>query len=416
VPDRIYLDNAATSFPKPPRVMEAMVDYARRLGVSGRGGYAEVRETQALIERCRERINTFIGGTSPSHVVFTLNTTDAMNLAIKGIVHKRLHESSRAIHLITTELDHNSALRPFNALCERHPGRITQTRLPIDPRTHVIDLDDLRRAITRDTVLVAINHASNVTGAIQPAREIGVICREMGVTYLLDAAQSLGHVDVNVQQMHVDLLAFPGHKGLLGPTGTGGLYIRPGVEAHMETLREGGTGWKSELEAMPTHMPDRFEPGSHNAIGIVGLSEAVAWLIEQGPRVRQHELELIEIVLSELTGDRAPHALHLLGPTIAAQRVGVFSVVHESITPMEMGRMLEERFGLLTRSGLHCAPLIHQTLGTRDDASRQGATRFSFGPYSTHAHAHRVCDALREICAPGMRFDESRGPAIAMRD
>ena len=402
----IYLDNAATSFPKPPAVAQAMADYARTLGVPARGGYAEARETARLIDRCRARINTLINGESPSHVVFTLNTTDAMNLAIKGIVHRRLRTTppTAPIHLITTEADHNSALRPFNALCEQHPTRITQTRLPIDPVSGLVDPDDLRRAITPHTVLVAINHVSNVTGTIQPAQELGAICHQHGVPFLLDAAQSLGHIPVDVQSMHVDLLAFPGHKGLLGPTGTGGLYIRPGIDRAMDTLREGGTGFRSELEAMPTHLPDRFEPGSHNAIGIVGLSEGVQWLLDQGPAIRKHELKLIRLTLDALTGDSAPHGLRLLGPTTPEARVGVFSIVHDTLSPTDLGAALERDHNILTRSGLHCAPLAHAKLGTRDDTttadpSRHGATRFSYGPFNTEADVQAIIAALRAICA-----------------
>ncbi|MGH7133233.1 MAG: aminotransferase class V-fold PLP-dependent enzyme [Phycisphaerales bacterium] len=406
-PSRLYLDNAATSFPKPPPVAQAMADYARTLGVPARGSYPEARETARLIDRCRARINTLINGESPSpttHVVFTLNTTDAMNLAIKGIVHRRLRTTTSPIHLITSEADHNSALRPFNALVEQHPARITQTRLPIDPATGLVDPDDLRRALTPHTALVAINHASNVTGTIQPAAELGAICRERGVTFLLDAAQSLGHIPVDVRAMHVDLLAFPGHKGLLGPTGTGGLYIRPGIENAMDTLREGGTGFRSELEAMPTHLPDRFEPGSHNAVGIVGLSEGVQWLLDQGPRTREHELHLIRLTLDTLTGDSAPHGLRLLGPTTPEARVGVFSIVHDTLSPTDLGAALERDHNILTRSGLHCAPLAHAALGTREDAnhadpSRHGATRFSYGPFNTEADVQAITTALRAICA-----------------
>src|SRR3954451_17084156 len=223
-PRRLYMDNAATSFPKPRAVGEAMARYATELGASaGRGAYREAVETGALIHECRTRLNTLFNGEDPGHFVFTLNCTDALNLAIKGLVDP--HDGG---HAICTHIDHNSILRPLNEMRSR--GWVEQTQVPVDPVTGVVDPDAIKRAIRSDTRLIAITHVSNVTGTVQPIREIGRIAREHGIPFIVDAAQSAGHVPIDVQADHIDLLAAPGHKGLLGPLGTGLLYIRPGLE------------------------------------------------------------------------------------------------------------------------------------------------------------------------------------------
>lgn len=373
--------------------------YAHECGSPARGGHAEARHAAALVRCCRERVNRLINGESADHVVFTLNTTDAMNLAIKGVVLHKLRTTGGAVHLITTELDHNSALRPLNALVQAYPGRITQTRLRLDTQTHFVDPDDLRRAIRAETALFVTLHASNVTGSIQPIEEYGAVCRERGVTYLVDAAQSLGHVSLDARACMADLIAFPGHKGLLGPTGTGGLYIRPTVERVLDTLREGGTGWSSEDEAMPAAMPERFEPGSHNTLGIVGLSEGVAWLLDRTMvEVRRHERELGRAMLEGLN---SIPGLRLLGPNELFSRVGVFTFVHHDLDSVCLGRRLEEN-GVISRSGLHCAPLVHERYGTNGFAGVQGATRLSLGPFVSHEDVGHAVDAIRAICEQGL--------------
>lgn len=406
---RIYLDNAATSFPKPPQVTDAMVRYAQTIGAPARGVYAEVKQAQALVDDCRRALAKLIGGSSPKHVIFTLNTTDAMNLAIHGLVGHALAklQPGQQIHLITSDLDHNSALRPFNTLLARYPNQIALTRIPLDPRTGLLAPAAFERAIQPNTLLVATLHASNVTGAIQPIAEIGAICKRRNVLFLLDAAQSLGHIPVDIDSMGVDLVAIPGHKGLLGPTGTGALYIRPGVEDRMTTVREGGTGYRSELEEMPSFLPDRFEPGSHNTIGIIGLGAALNWIDSQGlAHLRTHELGLIRRTLAGLTGPDAPKGLHLLGPREAEARVAVFSVTCNHLTPAALGLALEQRFGILTRSGLHCAPAAHASYGTLSpnhtspaSPTSIGATRFSYGPFTTEADVDAILHALRTLCA-----------------
>lgn len=404
---RIYLDNAATSFPKPPAVYEAMLRYGTRIGASpGRGHYAESREGAKLIRQCRERLNRLINGESADHIVFALNTSDALNLAIKGIArHRRRQRPGEVMELITTAMDHNSVLRPFAALAEDGARLI---HIDVDPVSGAVDPAAIAVAITPRTALVAVNMASNVTGIIQPVAEIGAICRGASVPYLVDAAQSLGHVPVDVRGMNIDLLAFPGHKGLLGPQGTGGLYIRPGIERMLATTREGGTGSLSEQDVQPDSMPEKYEAGSHNTIGIVGLSEAAAYLLAQGmDAVRAHELALIEFVLADLreggcrlgdaeSGGGPLRSLRLLGPAAASERVGVFSFVHESLAPAEIAVILEQQFRILARSGITCAPRAHAALGT---LAAQGAVRLSIGPFTTTDHLRAAGAALREICA-----------------
>jgi cysteine desulfurase/selenocysteine lyase len=406
-PKRLYLDNAATSFPKPACVHEAMLRYATEIGASpGRGAYAESREGANLLWRCRDALSRFFnhGGpshTAPEHVIFTLNTSDALNLAIKGVIRRALREDpSRRVHAVTTDMDHNSVLRPFNALAQTEP-RFSWTAVAADPLTGLVDPDDLRAALTPETELVATVHASNVTGTVQPLAAFGAICRAAGVTLLVDAAQSAGHTEVDCDAMGIDLLAVPGHKGLLGPLGTGALLIRPGLEHSIDPLREGGTGSVSESAFHPETMPDRFEPGSHNTPGIVGLGAALDWLINAEHQfgagidaIFAHERRLTEVFIDAWHAVDAP-GLRLLGPQTTADRLGVFSVVHDVLGPHELAMILESEHGVLTRSGIHCAPHAHNTLGTTD---RGGATRLSVGAFVTEDDVRTAVDALGSIC------------------
>lgn len=388
------MDNAATSFPKPPAVHEAMMHYATQLGASpGRGAYAEAREAGRLMNLCRTRIAELIRADvrRPEQVIFTLNTTDALNIAIRGITWADFSPT----HLITTGLDHNSVLRPFNALC-RH-DHIQQTRLACDPQTGLVDPDAVRKAIRPDTRLIALLHGSNVTGTLQPIREIGRIAREHDIPFLVDAAQTCGHVPIDVDADFIDLLAAPGHKGLLGPLGTGFLYIRPGIEKRMTTIREGGTGSVSDRDTQPDFLPDRFEPGSHNAIGIIGLSEGVKWILDRGiDAIWKHECDLIRTMIGGLNEDGSMPGLTYFGPQGVKDRCGVFSVRIAGIDqPQGLSDILEQQFGILTRSGIHCAPLAHQTFGTHEIG---GMTRLSFGPFLSVQDVRYACDALGQIC------------------
>jgi cysteine desulfurase / selenocysteine lyase len=399
---RLYMDNAATSFPKPEVVVEALIYYATKVGASaGRGAYREAVESGALIAECRQQLCRFFNGEKPEHFIFTLNCSDALNLAIKGMV-----DPGQRAHFICTEIDHNSVLRPMNALLEQ--GRIELTRVRIDPETGFIDPADIARAIRPTTRMITITHASNVTGTLQPLREIGLIAKTHGVPLLVDAAQSAGHVPIDVQADHIDMLASPGHKGLLGPLGTGFLYIRPGLENMVRIVREGGTGSVSEQDRHPEFMPDKFEAGSHNAIGIAGLLAGLKWHGEQTmEKLAAHDGALTAAFVRRL---REMDDVTYYGPRGAEGRVGVFSVKIEGYTPHELAARLEGEYGILTRPGLHCAPLIHRALGT---VPVGGTTRFSFGPFLTESDVEFAADALAAIAASRPRLKSNGVFALA---
>jgi cysteine desulfurase/selenocysteine lyase len=393
---RLYLDNAATSFPKPTQVTEAMVRYATQIGASaGRGAYREAVETGELLSECRRRLNRLFNGQRAEHFVFTLNCSDALNLAIKGLI-----DPGKKAHAICTQVDHNSILRPLNALMDA--GLIEQTRVAVDPSTGLVDPEVIARAIRPDTRFIAITHASNVIGTVQPIREIGKIAQSRGIPFIVDAAQSAGHIPIDVQADCIDLFAAPGHKGLLGPLGTGFLYIRPGMEKVLHPIREGGTGSASESDRQPDFLPDKYEPGSHNAIGIIGLSEGVQWVLSQG--VENLAARETELCGTFIDGISDVEGLSYFGPRGVKNRLGVFSVKVETLDPHELAMVLESNYGILTRSGIHCAPLIHQAIGT---AASGGTTRLSFGPFLSGQDVNYVADALADIAATVQQHNPS---------
>jgi len=407
---RRYFDNAATSFPKPPGVVLAMARYMTEVGAAGRGGYAEARESAALIHRCRERLRRLINGESAEHVVFTLNTTDALNLAIKGAARGfgETHRQAPPPHAVITGMEHNSVLRPCNELAR--DGLLDLTIVDADPATGMLDPRDVLAGVRPGrTAFVAINHASNVIGTVQAIETIGPMLRASAgdaerPLFLVDGSQSLGHWPVDVRRAEIDLLAFPGHKGLLGPTGTGGLYIRPGIESRLATFREGGTGSASEQETHPSMLPEKYEAGSHNTVGIVGLSEGIAWILERGvDELRTHEVSLLGALLDGLAG-LAEDGVRLLGAVPATQRVGVVSFTHALYSPAELSAILESEFGILCRAGLHCAPLVHRMLGTAPHVgvavSRgEGAVRLSLGPFLEHTDVETAVEAIASVCS-----------------
>lgn len=388
---RLYLDNAATSFPKPPGVLQAMCDYARRLGASaGRGAYSEAIETGDLLAQCRREINGLLNGESDRHVIFTLNCTDALNLALRGLI-----DPFDPGHVVCSAADHNSILRPIHAMAA--DWGLAFDAVPVDPGTTLIDPEAIRKAIRPETRYVAITHASNVTGVVQPVGEIGRICREMSIPFLVDAAQSAGHLPIDVQADNIDLLAAPGHKALMGPLGTGFLYIRPGIENGLRPLREGGTGSQSDEPVQPQSMPERYEPGSHNAIGLAGLMAGIRWVRGQGlDQIAAHEQSLVRTFIDAIA---KIEGVRYFGPQGAADRIGVFSLRIDGFDPHELSAALETGYGVLTRSGIHCAPFIHDAIGTLQSG---GATRLSFGPFVTTEDVRFAADALAQTAAATM--------------
>lgn len=385
---RVYMDNSATSFPKPPAVTEAMVDFAANCGASaGRGAYAEAKACERIISTCRERIARLINAESPERIVFAMNCSEGLSIAIRGLLNTC--SPPAGAHAIATAMEHNSVLRPLNAL-KRQTGLDPQF-IPCDGATGLVDVNDIGSAIRNDTRLIACVHVSNVTGTVQPVAEIAALARRRKIPFLVDAAQSVGHVEIDVQELGADMVAFPGHKGLLGPLGTGVLYVRDGVEKWLDTMKEGGTGTISEQAVQPETMPDKYEIGSHNAIGLAGLSESVAWLLDRGVApLREHDRRLCELFMRESDG---VDGLTVYGPRDPARRTGVFSVNVAGMSPGRLAAALESDFAICSRPGVHCAPLAHETIGTHPT----GTCRLSFGPFTTEDHVRRATDALSQI-------------------
>ena len=383
----VYLDNAATSFPKPDEVYDAVDDYNRNVGVAvGRGAYHQAFETQGVIDRCRKRAAELFGAESLERIIFTFNGTDSLNLAIQGILRA-------GDHVVTSVVEHNSVLRPLRELGCR--AGIETTHVAVDS-TGRVDPADVRAALQPNTKLVVLIHVSNVTGAIQPIVDIGEITRAAGVLFLVDAAQSAGHLPIDLRNLPIDLLACPGHKGLLGPLGTGLLYIRPGVEDRLHSLRQGGTGSLSEDDRQPQKLPDKYESGNHNAPGLFGLEASLAWLQRRGlDSIRTHERELTGQFLEGL---EAIDGLEIYGPSNTDQQLGVISVLMPGFEPQVLASILDESFGIQTRAGLHCAPGVHRAMGTFEMG---GTVRLSVGPFTTPADIDAAVSALAEIAASG---------------
>jgi cysteine desulfurase family protein len=383
-PARIYLDNAATSWPKAEAVYQAVDSYLRQNGAAaGRGAYSDAVAAERLVADCRRLIAQLIAAEDPDRIVFTLNGTDSLNTAIHGMLRA-------GDHVVTSVVEHNSVLRPLRFLKEKLGIEVDYVGCDGEGIVHP---DDIRRAIRPNTRLIALVHASNVTGAIQPALEVGHIAAEQGAYYLLDAAQSLGHVPVDVNAFGVHLLAAPGHKGLGGPLGTGVLYIAPGVEQILQPLRQGGTGTRSDEDIQPEGLPERYESGNLNVPGIVGLRAGVADLLQTGVKA----LHAQETALTErlLAGLREITGLTLYGPSSAAGRVGVVSFNLAGYDPRELASLLDANFGIQVRAGIHCAPRMHAALGT----SPAGTVRASLGRYSTQADVDALVAALGEVAS-----------------
>jgi cysteine desulfurase family protein len=376
----IYLDNAATSFPKPESVYLALDHTARHaLANPGRTSHRMALAAEHLIKECRHRLNQLFHGADADRVVLTLNCTDALNIAFKGVLNS-------GDHVITTDLEHNSVSRPLRAL--ELAGDITLTRISADSGG-TIDPAAVRKAITPKTRLLAVTHASNVLGTVQPVGDFGALARSNGAMLLVDAAQTAGVVPIDVQAMGIDLLAVPGHKGLLGPTGTGALYVRPGID--IRPWREGGTGGDSTSETQPREWPFYLEGGTPNVLGIAGLLAGLQYLHERGPdAIRSHETALVERLWNRL--EQLP-AVTIYGHRDFANRVGTLSFNVEGMASTDVGNILDTTFDIAIRPGMHCAPFIHKALGT----SPEGAVRVSPGPFSSEGHIDQLADALTEI-------------------
>ena len=384
----IYLDNAATSFPKPEQVYRGMDAFIRSAAANpGRSGHRLAIEAEAMVDETRRLIARLMGFKRPERVVFTLNATDALNMAIKGVLRS-------GDHAITSVLEHNSVSRPLNMM-ERH-GVITLTRLQAGS-DHVIDPDEVAKAFKPSTRLVALTHASNVTGTIQAIGAIGRIVRERNSVLLVDTSQSAGVVPIDFDSDCIDLLAFTGHKALLGPTGTGGLLVGERVE--VSPWREGGTGGDSSSPVQPSELPHRLEGGTPNVFGIAGLREGVKLLLDRGVEsILAHERALIAEFYRAI---KAPELFNWYGADRAVAerrgegRIGLVGINFSEFEPAELAAILDERYDIAVRAGLHCAPYAHKHLGSFP----QGVVRFSVGILSTADDVRQAAAALNEITA-----------------
>jgi len=375
----IYLDNAATTFPKPPRVYEHVRAFLERYGgCPGRGSYAMAKDAEAVVEETRGMLAELVHADDPKRIVFTLNATDALNMAIKGTL-------VPGDHIVTTVIEHNSVSRPLNRL--ERKGWIRVTRVDVSGEG-LVDPGEIRTALTSKTKLVAVVHGSNVTGALQPIEAIGPMVREHGALLLVDAAQTMGAVPIDVDAACIDLLAFPGHKALLGLPGTGGLYVGPRVR--LAPWREGGTGVLSELPLQPEELPLALEAGSPNTLGLAGLRESLAFILQYGVAwIRDHELALTQRLLEGLRGD---DRVCVYGPWSLAHRVAVVSVNVAGCSATDVAAFLDRACGIAVRAGLHCAPGAHRALGTFPD----GTVRISPGYFTTTAEIDACLQALCE--------------------
>lgn len=383
-PDVIYLDNAATSFPKPTEVATAMSDFLGHCaGNPGRSGHALALAAQAAVADTRRVLASLLGICDPSRLAFTLNATDALNLALWGVL-------SPGDRVISTAMEHNAVARPLFALAQRGVDVVHVPCAP-DGSLDPVDLErELRRAPTR---LVALTHASNVCGTILPVGEAADLAHRHGALLLVDAAQTAGVLPIDAGSLGIDLLAVPGHKGLLGPTGTGALYVAPGVV--VAATRQGGTGSRSEDLRHPDALPDALEAGTVNTVGIAGLGAAVRVLRSRGiDAVRTHETALTERLLAGL---KEIQGIHVHGPGDASRQVAVVSITVDGWEPVDLGAALDGSFGIAVRPGLHCAPLAHRTLRTFP----LGTIRLAPGFGTTEAEIDQTLEALAQLAAAG---------------
>ncbi|HEB60287.1 MAG TPA: aminotransferase class V-fold PLP-dependent enzyme [Phycisphaeraceae bacterium] len=391
----VYLDNAATSFPKAPTVAPAISEFLQNAAVNpGRSAHRLSLHAATLVEKTRLKLAELIHAEDHRRIIFTSGCTASLNLAIDGILQ---HFAGKGVtpHVVSTVVEHNSVLRPLFAAQQR--GLVSLTLVPCDTAGR-IDPADIARALTPDTTLVVVTAASNALGTIQPLGAIGKVVAEAdGPLFLVDAAQGMGLLDIDVQRDSVDLLAFPGHKTLLGPTGIGGLYVgrrvcsvdSPGSSL-LQAVFSGGTGSDSQNPSMPDLLPDHYEPGTLNTTGIAGLAAAAEWLAQHNPReMLQHEQSLANLAADRL---RDLGGVTVFGPG-SNERVGIVAFCTESFVPQELAALLDDPFNIAVRAGLHCAPRVHEHLGLLPG----GTVRISFGPFNTESDVDAVVRALEQL-------------------
>ncbi|MDH4218156.1 MAG: aminotransferase class V-fold PLP-dependent enzyme [Candidatus Aminicenantes bacterium] len=382
--DLIFLDNGATSYPKPEEVYSFMDQFYRNFGVNpGRSGYDLCMETGELVEETRAMLTEFFnGGEDANRLCFSYNSTDALNLIINGM----LEEGD---HAVTTNLEHNSVLRPLYHLY-KYEG-VELDHIPFDAKGFV-DPDDFPKKFKKNTKLVVVNHASNVIGTIQPIKEIGRYCRERGIPFVIDVSQSAGKIPIDIEDQNVDVVAFTGHKSLLGPTGIGGLYVREEIE--IRHTRAGGTGVRSAVRTHLDEYPYRLEYGTLNTLGVAGLHAGIKWIEKQGmENIHEQEMRLTAMLRDGL---KDVEGVTLYCQDDLADHISIFLFNVDGLEALNTGTILDVDYNIACRTGLHCAPLVHEQIGT---AEIHGAVRFGIGPFNTEEHIKIAVGAVKEIAA-----------------
>jgi cysteine desulfurase family protein len=376
----IYLDNAATTFPKPECVYEAMDKFLReKCANPGRAGHRMSVEAEQEIEKARVTVARFLGIKDTERMIFTFSATDALNMGIKGLL-------CEGDHVITSKLEHNSVSRPLDSL--EKSGVITVTKVE-NSEDGFISADDIKSAIRSNTRLIVCTHASNVLGTIQPIREIGEVVRERDLVFMVDAAQTMGVCRIDVKDHNIDMLAFTGHKGPFGPPGSGGLYVGERVE--LRAWREGGTGFEPESLSQPDTLPYKLESGTHNSVGIIGLKTGLEFCIKEGiDKIGQHERNLVLRLIGALEAD---DRFEIYGGLQGDRKVGIVSINIKGLKPGEVGAILDNTFNIAVRPGLHCAPYIHREAGTFPE----GMVRISPGYFNTMEDIEETISGLKEI-------------------
>ncbi len=378
----IYFDNTATSFPKPPGVIEALTNYVTNIGANpGRSGHILAIEAGEIVFKTRRELAKLLGVKNPMRVIFGFNATDALNTAIKGFLHK-------GDHVITTAMEHNSTIRPLKQLEEE--GTITLSIAGADENGKV-RIEEIEKQINKNTTLVVVNHVSNVNGAVQNIKEIGRLCRKNSLTLFVDGAQSAGYLPVNLKEDNIDIYAFTGHKGLYGVQGTGGLLFNDDFDyKRVKPFRAGGTGSRSADIIQPDFLPDMFESGTLNTGGIASLLEGLKFLTEKGiDNVLKHEQALAAHFYSKAS--KEVKGIKFIG--YDRSNLGIISFQIESHSVSGIAEILSEKYGIMCRQGLHCSPLAHRSL----NSFPEGTVRFGFGAFNTLEEVDYAVEALKRI-------------------
>ncbi len=377
----IYFDNAATSWPKPTCMIEAMVDFNNNIGANpGRSAHRLSIEAARILFNTRELMASLIGAKDPDTIIFTRNATKGLNILIHGLL-------KPGDHVITTSMEHNSVMRPLRSK-EKEGIEITVIKSSSEGE---LDPKDVLKAIKKNTTLIITTHASNVVGTIMPIDEIAKIARERDIIYCIDGAQTVGSVNIQVKEQLIDILVFTGHKSLYGPQGTGGIYLKKGLEKRIKPLEQGGTGSRSEYEEHPDFMPDRFESGTPNTIGIAGLGASIDYIKTLGvENIRKKEMHLTKLFLDAVTSIKG---VKVYGVNDVNKKIPVVSFNIKGMMPSDISYILDREFNIMSRPGLHCAPSAHRTIGSFPE----GTVRFGFGMFNTEEEIKIAAEAIEKI-------------------